>query len=168
MRVRVSEYDIGRIQVGQAVSIQADVLGKERAAGVVTHISPTGEKKSESENEMVIPVDIDITEGKGIIAGVTGRAEILIARSENTLAVPIDAVFEDPATGKKTVFILKDDNTLGAVPVEIGVESSLFVEVFSDALQDGDKVVLSPGFDLSDGLAAYEKNPAVGQAQAAQ
>lgn len=54
--------DIDRVQVGQEVEISADVLGKETVQGVVERISPTGEAKSSTSSERVIPVYIKVKE----------------------------------------------------------------------------------------------------------
>jgi RND family efflux transporter MFP subunit len=155
MKVRVNEYDISKIRLNQQVIITSEVLGDETALGFVSDIAPTGEKKDQASNEMVVPVTIDITESSGIIAGVTGKASILIARSEGTLAAPVDAVLQDPTTGENVVFIVKSDNTLKSVPVTLGIEGTLYVEIISDQISDGDTIVLSPTFELTDGMPVY-------------
>jgi RND family efflux transporter MFP subunit len=152
MTVRVNEYDIRKIKINQNVTISSEVLGNGDAHGFVSNIAPTGEKKDAGSSEMVVPVNIEITEGNGIIAGVTGKASILIQRSEGALAAPLDAVLQDPTTGESTIFVVKNDNTLKAVPVTVGVEGSLYLELISDELHDGDRIVLSPSFELSDGM----------------
>ena len=43
MNVKISEYDINKIQLGQQVKITSQVLGDEPAQGVVSQISPSGE-----------------------------------------------------------------------------------------------------------------------------
>lgn len=153
MKVRVSEYDISKIQVGQTVKIQSDMIGEDEAYGVVSSIAPTGEQKDTTSSEMVIPVEIDITEANGLIAGVSGRAHILITRSEGALTVPIDAILQDPSTKESKVFIIKDDMTLKSIPVTLGVESTLYVEIIpAEEINAGDKVVLAPDFTMEDGM----------------
>ena len=95
MDVKVSEYDIGKIKVGQTVTITADVLGKDRVTGTVSRISPTGELKDPASKEMVIPVRINVDQNEKLIAGVTAKAKILIESRSQVLTVPIDAVLED-------------------------------------------------------------------------
>jgi multidrug resistance efflux pump len=60
MNVKISEYDISKIQVGQKVTITAEVLGDDSVQGIVSRISPTGEQKDTTSTEMVIPVQIDV------------------------------------------------------------------------------------------------------------
>lgn len=152
MDVKISEYDIGRILVGQRVTITADVLGKGSVQGIVSRISPTGEQKDLSSKEMVIPVQIDVNqEESGLIAGVTAKARILIESRSQVLTVPIDGVLEDPETGESYVLTL-EGTVLRRVPVTPGVEGDFYLEVGPEDLPEGAPVVLSPTFDLTDGM----------------
>lgn len=152
MDVRISEYDISRIQVGQKVTITAEVLGDDSVEGVVSRISPTGEQKDETSKEMVIPVQIDVKkENPKLIAGVTAKAKIEIQKKSNVLSVPIDSILEDPNTGEASVMVL-NGTTLKKVPVELGIEGDFNVEITSGNLKVGDKVVLNPTFDMTDGM----------------
>lgn len=152
MDVRISEYDISKIKVGQKVEITAEVLGSESVSGTVSRISPTGEPKDPSSKEMVIPVKIDIHKGNtNLIAGVTAKARILIDKKSSVLAVPIDSVLEDPNTEESYVMVLSG-TVINKVPVEPGLEGDFHIEVTSDKLKEGDAVVLSPTFDMTDGM----------------
>ena len=152
MDVRISEYDIGKIKVGQKVTITAEVLGNQSVEGVVSRISPTGELKDPSSKEMVIPVQIDVDKGDtNLIAGVTAKAVIEIEKKSNVLSVPIDAILEDPESGENFVMVL-DETKLKKVAVELGLEGDFHVEVASGDLASGDKVVLNPTFDMTDGM----------------
>ena len=42
--------------------------------------------------------------------------------------------------------------TLKKVPVELGIEGDFNVEISSGKLKTGDKVVLNPTFDMTDGM----------------
>ena len=160
MDVKISEYDINKIQVGQKVTITAEVLGNDSVEGVVSRISPTGEKKDDSSKEMVIPVQIDVQKGNSkMIAGVTAKAKIQIEKRNAVLAAPIDAIVEDPNTGGSYVMAL-DGTKLKKVTVEQGLEGDFNIEISSGELAEGDKVVLSPTFDMTDGM---EVAPTPGQ-----
>ena len=160
MKVKVSEYDIGKIKVGQSATITAEVLGDVSVTGVVSHISPTGEARDAGGSEMVIPVVIDIDKGESnLIAGVTAKATILIDEVADVLTVPIDAVFEDPSTGETSVFIISENDTLTKVPVNIGLEGDFDTEISaadesgSALLTEGARIVLAPSYELADGMA---------------
>ncbi|MCR5482185.1 MAG: efflux RND transporter periplasmic adaptor subunit [Clostridia bacterium] len=152
MNVKIGEYDISKIKVGQTAEISSQVLGDKTVSGEVTKISPTGEKKADS-TEMVIPVTISInSQDSGLIAGVTAKAGILVAKSEKTLVVPSEALMQDAQTGKTCIFTVSKDNTLKKVFVETGVEAAFNVEVITKKVNEGDKVVLSPTQDMTDNM----------------
>ncbi len=152
MDVRISEYDIRKIQVGQKVTITAEVLGSESVEGVVSRISPTGELKDATSKEMVIPVQIDVKkENSKLIAGVTAKAKIEIQKQKNVLAVPIDSVLEDIDTGESYVMVL-NETILKKVPVKLGIEGDFHVEITSGEIKPEDQVVLSPTFEMTDGM----------------
>jgi RND family efflux transporter MFP subunit len=160
MNVRISEYDISRIEVGQNVTITAEVLGEESVQGVVSRISPTGEQKDQTSTEMVIPVQIDVKDkNPKLIAGVTAKAKIQIEKKTNVLSVPIDSILEDPGTGESFVMVL-NGTTLKKVPVKLGIEGDFNVVITSGDLKTGDKVVLNPTFEMTDGMQVA---PAPGQ-----
>lgn len=152
MEVKIGEFDISKIVIGQKVSISADVIGDAVVTGVVSKIAPTGELKDPSGKEMVVPVTIDVDKGSStLIAGVSASADILIQKSEKTLSVPIDALLQEPSTGKNCIFLVKD-NKLKKIEVELGIEGNFNVEIHSDKVKTGDVVVLSPTFDFTDGM----------------
>lgn len=153
MKVKISEYDIGRLEIGQKATISSDVLGSETVEGTVSSISPTGEPKSDSVSEMVVPVTIDITgTSPGLIAGVSAKARVKIAGAEDVLAVPLEAILEDPETGRCNVFVADSDGILKSVEVETGIEGDFLAEIRKGALSEGDSVVLNPSPALTDGL----------------
>lgn len=152
MDVRISEFDISKIKLGQKVTITAEVLGEESVEGVISRISPTGEKKDDTSKEMVIPVQIDVNKGNSnLIAGVTASAKIEIEKKNGVLALPIDSILEDPNTGDNFVMLLKG-TTLKKVPVVLGLEGDFNVELSSGKLSEGDNVVLNPTFEMNDGM----------------
>lgn len=152
MDVKISEYDIGKIKVGQTVTITADVLGKESVQGTLSRISPTGELKDMTSKEMVIPVQIDVDKREtGLIAGVTAKAKILIESRPQVMTVPIDAVLEDPDTEESFVLTV-EETTIKKVIITPGIEGDFYLEVLSAPLAEGDQVVLNPTFDLTDGM----------------
>lgn len=149
--VTISEYDIPNIEVGQKVRITSDVLGLGNSIeGEVSRISPTGESiVGASSKEMRIPVEIKVVDADSkMIAGVNAKADILIARKENVLSIPLEAILDE--NGEKFVLLANDD-VIKKIPVSTGLESITNVEVISDILQSGDQIVLNPTTDLADG-----------------
>lgn len=150
MDILVSEYDIGKIEIGQTATITADILKGETVEGIVDRISPTGEEKA-SSTERVIPTTVRITgDTKGLIAGINAKAEILISESNDTLILPLECLQQNE-DGTISVLRVNSENKIEVIPVTTGVENDLNVEVFSDMLQEGDNIVVTPTPDLVEG-----------------
>ena len=150
MEILVSEYDIGKIQIGQTATITADILQGETVEGVVDRISPTGEEKAGS-TERIIPTTVRITgDAKGLIAGINAKAEILIAESKDVLLLPLECLREE-ADGSVSVLRVNSENKIEVIPVTTGVENDINVEISSDILQEGDNIVIAPTSDLIEG-----------------
>ena len=152
MKVAVSEFDVGKIKLGQEAQIHSDILGNESAKGVVARISPTAEQKDNNNMDRVIPVLIDITERpENLIAGVIASAKIKTDRVENVFAVPSGALIQDGEEYK--IYTLNEDNTISGIPVEIGLETDLESEVTGDGLAEGMKIVVNPNEAFVEGMS---------------
>ena len=156
IEVSISEYDIGKIRIGQKVIITSEVIGNQELEGKVVKISPTGEPKDLTGKEMVVPITISIDRGaSNLISGVTAKARIIIDEAKGGLTVPVEAVIQDPSTGNNYIFTL-EKNILGKIKVELGVEGNFNVEIKDSGLEVGTLVVLSPTLDMQDGSMAYD------------
>lgn len=153
MKVMVSENDIAKVSVGQKVDITADILNGESVAGKVIRISPTGELKDGTTSERVIPVYISVKEKNDkLIAGITAKATIHIAEATQALTVPYEAVSE-LEDGSTVVYVVNEDNTIRIVPVKLGLETDLYVEIKGGELKEGQTIVLNPSPALTEGMA---------------
>ncbi len=151
MRINVSEYSIGKVKVGQKAEISADILGGETEEGVITSISPTGEEKGGGSTERVIPTTIQIQNSDTkLIAGITARAQIVLNESKDTWVVPMGALVEKE---NGTCLATVENNVVKMIPVEIGVESDVNVEVKGEGLIEGLLYIPSPMAFLEDGMA---------------
>lgn len=150
MKINVSEYSIGKVKLGQEAEISADILDGAVEKGVITAISPTGEEKGGGSTERVIPTTIQISNpDTKLIAGITARAQIVLNESKDTWVVPMGALLEkEDGDYLATV----ENNAVKLVPVEIGVESDVAVEVISEALSDGFSYIASPDASMEDGM----------------
>ncbi len=152
MKVLVNETDIAKVEVGQKAEITADILDGESVEGVVSRISPTGESKDTNSTERVIPVYIEVVgTNEKLIAGITAKATIHIAKAEQTLTVPYEAVSE-LEDGSTVVYVVKEDNTIQIVPVTIGLETDLLIQVKEGELTEGQQLVLNPSLALTEGM----------------
>lgn len=154
LEIKVSEFSIGKVKVGQMATITADILGGETAEGEVIKISPTGEEKGGGSTERVIPTTIRVDGGSSkLIAGITAKAELLIREAKDVFVVPTLALFDD---GEVTYIAIVQDMKVKRIPVTMGVDGDVVVEVIpadGTVLEEGMQVITNPGPHLADGAA---------------
>lgn len=144
LTIKVREFEIGKINLGQSVTIKSQTLGDLTESGTVTSISPSGENR-EGSQEKVIPVEISVTNNTGkLIAGTTAKAEILIKEGKNVKTVPVEAI--NIQDDQKFVYLLKKGK-VKKVNVETGIEGIFRTEIKGDTVKVGDKVII-PEADL--------------------
>ena len=153
MKLKISEYDISKVKVGQEVRITSNVIGGNVVGGKVVSIAPTGEEKNPGSTNMVIPVTVNIDKNqKDLFAGVNAKASIITGKAANVLTVPIDAVIDDAEAEEQYVFIVKD-NQLHKAAVTPVLESEFYLGIKDTSeIQEGDSVVISPDYTMEEGL----------------
>ena len=155
LEIKVSEYSIGKVAVGQPVTIRADILNGEVVEGVVASISPTGEEKGGGSTERVIPTTVAIADpNTKLIAGITARAGIILEEAEDALVIPGTALLQKE---DGSLYVQKVENQiLYWIPVETGVEGDVDLEVIpveEGSLKAGDLIVTNAVAFLEDGTA---------------
>lgn len=155
LEIKVSEYSIGKVKIGQPVTIHADILNGETVEGVVASISPTGEEKGNGSSERVIPTVVEISDkDSGLIAGITARAEILLEEVDNVLTAPSSAVMQKD---DGSLCVQKVDNqVIHEIPVVLGVESDIELELVpieEGSLQEGDSILITASPMYTEGMA---------------
>ena len=154
MEIKVSEYSIGKVAVGQEAEISADILDGETVRGQVVSISPTGEEKGGGSTERVIPTKVRIMdENTKLIAGITAKAQIVLEEKEDALTVPVAAVTE--RNGVSMVLAVKD-GMIHEVPVQTGIEGDVELEILpgeGEELDETTQIVAAPSEGLTEGMA---------------
>ena len=154
LEIKVSEYSIGKVQVGQKAVITADILDGASVEGKVVKISPTGEEKGGGSTERVIPTTIRIDGDKSrLIAGITAKAELLIREAKDAFCVPATAVFD---RGDGPCIAVAENMRVRIIPVTLGVDGDVEVEVIpreGDVLTEGMQVITNPEPQTEDGTA---------------
>lgn len=154
MEIPVSEYYIGEIKLGQKVIITADILNGESVEGTVTAISPTGEVKSASSTERVIPITIQISDtSSALIAGINAKASIILDEAENTFIVQSSDVVQR-ADGSLTVATVENGG-IKWIPVLCGIESDFEVEIIpveEGSIVEGMQIVSNPNGNMAEGM----------------
>ncbi|NMB72085.1 MAG: HlyD family efflux transporter periplasmic adaptor subunit [Bacteroidales bacterium] len=132
----VNEIDISKVKPGQPVRITVDAFPEKKYTGVVIEVANIGEQLPNTDAK-VFEVIIKVNEFDPILrpSMTTGNA-IRIARLENVLFVPLEAIFSDDSipyvfrkNGTKQIVVLGETN-----------ENEVIVE---QGLKAGDRILLS-------------------------
>ena len=149
----VDESDIGKVVQGCDVTITVDAYPDVKFEGKVVRIATKGENTS---NVVTFEVKIEVT-GKNrsmLKPEMTANVSIIVARRENVLCLPSDAVRRRRS---KTYVIMAPPESVKAAsktntstegkkrpdqrPVEVGVDDGKRIEIIS-GLAEGDKVLM--------------------------
>ena len=134
----VDESDIGKVRLGQKVSIKVDAFPARRFDGSVVQMSPLGVNNS---NVVTFQVKIEVTspEKRVLLPEMTASVEIIAATSENTLLVPTDAVYRKGGSFK--TMVLGAGGAKAERDVKVGITNGQKVEVTS-GLEEGTEVIV--------------------------
>lgn len=154
LSIRVSEYSIGKVKLGQSAQISADLLNGETVDGVVSMISPSGEEKGDGSTERVIPITIAMKESNsGLIPGITAKAKVVLAEASDTFVVPVSALVQD-SSGALSIAAVQEGK-IHLIKVTTGVESDFETEIFpaeGETLQEGMQYLPDPPQNAAEGL----------------
>jgi HlyD family secretion protein len=143
--VLVPDRDVPYCKVGDPATVQLDAL-----AGRVfkAKVSRTAESEDLKDRTMRVEIDIDNAD-HALRDGMFGRAEILLEKLIKSLTIPSSCLAQRNGKGEGAVYIVKDGE-LHRVPVRVGLDNGLRVEVIS-GLNENDQVVLRPDASVAEG-----------------
>ena len=167
---QANRYDSAKLAVGMPVTYTQDNRtwqGKITYKGrIASNVSLTGNSSgsllgsmsssSVLSSEPMIDLEMSI-EGDNLsdlTLGFNLDAEIQTASAANVLLLPAEAMKKE--LGEYYVFVVGADNRLVRRVFTPGIQSDLYAQVIS-GLQAGDRVVLNPTNNLSEGLLIKEK-----------
>ena len=139
---RVWKPNIRKVKAGQTAVITSEAMPGEVFEGFVSSIS----MKGKTENGVTTyPVEIQIENVEGLLAGMNVRAEIFIEHVEGAVSIPAAAL--EPGN----LVLVKGGEVdpgnplvpsgYGYREVEVGVSDGAYVEIIS-GLSEGDSVIL--------------------------
>jgi multidrug efflux pump subunit AcrA (membrane-fusion protein) len=113
IEVPVTDRMLGRVQPGQTARITAPSLPDTVITAEVTRISPFISNESYSAE-----AEIEVPNPDGLLkSGLFVKVDVAYAESQKATLVPLSALYEDPTTGTRGVFVAP---TLGTeIPVEM-------------------------------------------------
>ncbi len=138
MRVKskINEVNISKVKIGQPVEIRLDAVSGKSYHGVVTHISPQGEK---TNNIVTYEVTMEIeSPDEGLKPSMTANVDIITATLKGVLYLPVEAVARE---GAEDVVYLQENGK--KVPVKVKVQTKTeTLAVVTEGLKEGDMIVV--------------------------
>jgi HlyD family secretion protein len=151
--VRVDEADIAQVEIGQQADIFAAAYPDTALAGTVQTIAAVARQTPGQQSlSFLVKILLDEQRDLKILPGMSVRADIYTQSSEETLAVPIQAVRyddeadEDSGEGDQgdTAFVfVVEDGKAARREVRTGISSDSDQEIL-EGLEAGDTVVAGP------------------------
>lgn len=136
----VDELDVGNVQVGQKVEIEADALEGVTFSGTVTNISL---EYSQSNGVTNYPVTVTIDDVGDLLPGMNVDGRIILDEAQDVLMIPVDSLMRGNCVYVKDDTVTEQQGTVPAgfraVEVETGLTSDEYVEIVS-GLSEGDEV----------------------------
>ncbi|MBR1559494.1 MAG: HlyD family efflux transporter periplasmic adaptor subunit, partial [Clostridia bacterium] len=147
--IRVDEYDIGEVSVGQTCTVTA--TSQERSFdAVITAINYVSQSTG---NVAYYTATADVEVDEGIYPGMQATITIPKASVENVVILKMDALSFD-RTNQAYVYMKDEGDELKQVNVELGIDNESYVEIKS-GLKDGDTVyVEAKAEETATGFAA--------------
>ena len=153
VEVEVDETDVVGVRIGQTSEVKIDAYPDKTIMGTVTEIGSSALLTTVTADEskdfkVVVTLEDPPSDLK---PGLSASADIIIAKKEDVLAVPISAlVLKDKATEsgnaeneqEEGVFIVQESR-VKFVPTEKGIMGELLIEITS-GLDEGQDVVVGP------------------------
>ncbi len=134
----VDEVEISQVSVGQEVTITADAV-EGTYTGIIEKVGIDG---TATNGVTTYPVTVSLTEYGDLLPGMNIDAEIVVAKAENVLAVPVSAVKRNNVVyvrGDKTDEKDNAPDGYKSVKVETGLSDDSYVEIIS-GLTEEDKI----------------------------
>ena len=143
--VLVPDRDVPYCNVGDPATVQVDALAGRVFKGKVSRIAESEDLK---DRTMCVEIDLD-NKDHALFDGMFGRAEILLAKMIKNLSIPSSCLVQRNGKGEGAVLVVRNGE-LHRVPVRVGLDNALRVEVVS-GLSENDEVIVRPDSSIPDG-----------------
>lgn len=144
LSVLVDESQVGKIQLGQQVAINVNVLPEDSFSGRITFIAP------KSDASLNFPVEIEVQNRGNLKAGMYATAVFKTnhgAETQNMLTVPAEAFVNGVSSGQ--LFVV-NNGTAKLIKVTTGKVYGDKVQILS-GLNGGEQVITSGQINLDNG-----------------
>lgn len=149
--VQVDEADIAQVREGQSADIYTAAYPDTPLSGAIQSIASVARQTpGQASLSFLVKILMDKQDTMTIRPGMSVRADIYTETSDETLAIPVQAVLFDEDTeedGKGEeeqtyVFVMQDGKAIRK-DVEVGISSDSDQEI-SDGLEEGELVITGP------------------------
>jgi membrane fusion protein (multidrug efflux system) len=148
-RSSVASADIGKLKVGEPVTVTVDALPGFVTQGEVNRISPRVDARSRSFEAI-----IRVPGRPQLVSGLFARADVKVRDVPGSLAVPPAALLRDGSDPSKAQTYVVVNNTVERRDVQVGLEAPDAVQVVS-GLKAGEVVVVDPPSALGPGTPVH-------------
>lgn len=152
IEANIKEYDIKSIKKGMKVTITSDATEGEEYEGVVSNVAPAG-VKDQTNGQINFPIEVEVTsKDTGLLIGTNTKLKIICEEVNDAFGVPFGTVVTT-SDGKDVVYVANksgSDYKLEEVPVEVGLETDLEMQIISDKLTDG-TILITDTDNVKDG-----------------
>ena len=149
--MHVDELDINQVSVGQKAVITADAVPDKEYEGTITKVGING---TSSGGVTTYPVTVRIDKTEGLLPGMNVDVYIAVAKKDNAVAVPADAV----ERGNRVLVKTRDGSTGEGAPtgyayvdVVTGISDDDYVEIIS-GISSGESVAYIPNVAIGSGI----------------
>jgi cobalt-zinc-cadmium efflux system membrane fusion protein len=136
----VFEKDLGRVKVGQAVTVKVPAFPDSVYSGRVTMISSRVDPETRT---VQVRTEVPNRDGR-LKPDMFANVEIVTSAKRTAISIPINAVLDD---GGRSVVFVADGKDYKKKDVTLGIKSADRVEIVS-GLSEGDKVVVKGNYLL--------------------
>ena len=144
LRIDVPEASIGKVSVGQSISLQTSAYPDRNFAGTVVRMLP-----SLNVTARTLTVEAEVANTEGLLKpGQFATVRITQSQPENAVMVPTSAIKTEGETNK--VFVIKD-GVAREVIVQIGLLENDLIQV-KQGISEGEVVATSNVSQLFDGV----------------
>jgi len=143
--LRVDEYDISSVSVGQKCNVTVTAIG-ETFPSTISHINRVS---SSMGNTAYYTVTAELTVSENVLPGMQATVSIPQEEALNSVLLRQDALsFE--SNNSAYVLMYDENKELQHVPVELGISNDSYVEIIA-GVKDGDEVYKVAKTDTSSG-----------------
>lgn len=160
VEVKVGEYDISNIVIGQGAEITGDAFKDKALLGKISYIAPSigeavpamtdGKTTGSKESKIVVKIELDEIYDS-LKPGYNVNAIISTSVKDKAMVVPYESIYKNK-DDEHVVFLVGADNKVKEIPIETGIAGDIKQEIISDKIKKGDKIILTPDENTKSGM----------------